>query len=276
MAASARHLPSRRSAYLEEEEDYGDWEFSRGERIGAPPAGTRRKSILWGLVIVLAGASGWALYGNQANWKEWLPHDFAALVSSLWQRSANLTEPGQAVAAANARSRTDKDSIASDKGSIASPAIPPPLPLVTAPPEARAAVIPAPNAPTGPQPASAPYEPPTAAPLDPYQAQASAVGLHPDLSRVLLERLSPTDYQNAGVAIRTAVAETPDKSVYIWPRQRKPELALFQVRFVPGAAPGCRRYVVTITKDGWSTTALPMEKCGTQPSRPPTTTADAG
>jgi hypothetical protein len=31
---------------------------------------------------------------------------------------------------------------------------------------------------------------------------------------------------------------------------------------VQGAAPACRRYVVTITKDGWLTTALPMEKCG--------------
>jgi len=49
--------------------------------------------------------------------------------------------------------------------------------------------------------------------------------------------------------------------VFVWPRQRKPELALFEVRFVPGAAPHCRRYVVTVTKDGWSTTAPPMEKC---------------
>ena len=92
--------------------------------------------------------------------------------------------------------------------------------------------------------------------------RAVAVGLHPDLSRVLLARLSPTDYRNAGIAIQTAVAETPDSGVFVWPRQRKPELALFQVRFVPGAAPSCRRYVVTVTKDGWLTTAPPMEKCG--------------
>jgi len=91
-----------------------------------------------------------------------------------------------------------------------------------------------------------------------------AVGLHPDLSRVLLARLSATDYQNAGIAIKTALAETPDTGVFVWPRQRKPELALFQVRFVPGAAPSCRRYVVTVTKDGWLTTAPPMEKCGIQ------------
>ncbi len=93
--------------------------------------------------------------------------------------------------------------------------------------------------------------------------RAEAVGLHPELSRVLLARLTETDYRNAGVAIQTAVAETPDNAVYIWPRQRKSGLALFQISFVPGAAaPDCRRYVVTIAKDGWLTTALPMEKCG--------------
>jgi hypothetical protein len=95
-----------------------------------------------------------------------------------------------------------------------------------------------------------------------------AVGLHPDLSRVLLARLSPTDYRNAGIAIQTALAETSDSAVFVWPRQRKPELALFQVRFVPGAAPSCRRYVVAVTKDGWLTTAPPMEKCGSQASPP--------
>jgi hypothetical protein len=83
----------------------------------------------------------------------------------------------------------------------------------------------------------------------------------------LLDRLSPTDYRNAGIAIKTALAETPDSAVFVFPRQRKPELALFRVHFVPGAAPGCRRYVVAITKDGWLTTALPMEKCGPQTKR---------
>ena len=101
-------------------------------------------------------------------------------------------------------------------------------------------------------------------PSDPFQVRAVAVGLHPNLSRALLERLTDADYRNAGIAIRTALVETPDRAVFVWPRQRKPEMALFQVRFVAGAASGCRRYVVTITKDGWLTTALPMEKCGVE------------
>lgn len=98
--------------------------------------------------------------------------------------------------------------------------------------------------------------------LSPDQMRASRVGLNPDLSPVVLAQLSPADYRNAAIAIRTALAKTPDGEVFVWPRQRKPELALFRVRFVEGAAPTCRRYVVTITKHRWSTTALPMEKCG--------------
>jgi hypothetical protein len=121
-------------------------------------------------------------------------------------------------------------------------------------------------------PASTPYEAPASATrdadlADPYQKRAVEVGLHPGLSRAVLERLSPADFRNAGIAIRTAVAETPDAGVLVWPRQREAGLALFKVHFVQGAAQGCRRYVVSITKDRWLTTALPMEKCGTQAGR---------
>ena len=128
-----------------------------------------------------------------------------------------------------------------------------PEPLITASIE---------TAPADKAPSVAPLAPPKADLTDPYQRRASAVGLHPDLSRALLTRLSPADFRNAGVAIETAVAKTPDAGTFVWPPQRRPEQALFQVRFVPGAAPDCRRYVVTVTKDRWSTTALPMERCG--------------
>jgi len=104
--------------------------------------------------------------------------------------------------------------------------------------------------------------PPRVDPDDPYQKRAISVGLHPGLSRVLLERMSPTDYRNAGIAIQRALGNPDNSATVIWPRQRSPEEALFRVRFVPGAPQGCRRYVVTITKDGWTTTAPPMESCG--------------
>jgi hypothetical protein len=154
------------------------------------------------------------------------------------------------------------------------PPLPPPAPVAepVMPPQAVAADPPAPGAqsdvttasiePQAEAAAPQPLPPPIVDPADPYQKRAVAVGLHPKLSRVLLTKLSAADYRNAQTAIETAVAKTPDTGTFVWPRQRTPELALFEVHFVPGAAPHCRRYVVIVTKDRWSTTALPMEKCG--------------
>jgi hypothetical protein len=98
--------------------------------------------------------------------------------------------------------------------------------------------------------------------------RAAAAGLHPQLPRDLLVRLSPTDYRNAGIAIQTAVVEAADGESFVWPRQRWPEQASFNVRILPAAHPECRRYVVTVTKDGWSTTAPPMENCDAHPNLP--------
>jgi hypothetical protein len=177
----------------------------------------------------------------------------------------NTGPPQQAASATVTAARPPPAEPSSKPATIeAPPAIPQPAPQSPAPP-ATAALPPA--AAGADEPAPAPLEPPSVDPADIYQVRALAVGLHPGLSRVLLARLSPDDYRNAGIAIQKAVAETPDSGVLVWPRQRKPELALFHVRFVPGAAPDCRRYVVTVTKDGWLTTALPMEKCGPQPRR---------
>ncbi len=98
---------------------------------------------------------------------------------------------------------------------------------------------------------------------DPHQKRAEAVGLHPDISPALLKRLSDTDFKTAAIAIRKALAEIDDNSVLIWPEKPKPASAMFHVSFVPGAAQAdCRRYIVAIAKDGWQTTALPVEKCG--------------
>ena len=58
--------------------------------------------------------------------------------------------------------------------------------------------------------------------LDPLQARAESVGLHPDLSRVLLAKLTPDDFRNAATAIKMAVTDTPDDGTLEWPRQRKP------------------------------------------------------
>ena len=102
---------------------------------------------------------------------------------------------------------------------------------------------------------------------DPVQMRAAAAGLHPQIPRDLLARLTPTDLRNAGIAVQTAVAEAPDGEVFVYPRERRADLATYQVRMLRAVHPECRRYVVTLTKDGWSTTAPPMENCETMPGR---------
>lgn len=97
---------------------------------------------------------------------------------------------------------------------------------------------------------------------DPLRMKAEAAGLHPDLSRAVLARLTATDYRNAAYAIGKAIKTVPNNGEFIWPHKRKAGMAVFTVHFVQGAGRDCRRYVVTVTKDRWTSTALPMEKCG--------------
>ena len=234
-------------------------ELDPGERICPPRARAGDSSMLSSFIVILVAlGGGWALLRYQPNLPDRLSAGIAAVSSSMGYRagpgSAQLPAPPMPPLLPTAGTTPTPEL----------PAVDAPLPaaseIVDAPGEGTKAASPL----TTGAIASAEAEPlpaPTPDPADPYQKRAVAVGLHPDLSRVLLARLSPTDYRNAGTAIQTALAKTADNAVYVWPRQRKPELALFQVHFVPGAAPHCRRYVVTVTKDGWSTTAPPMERC---------------
>ena len=72
------------------------------------------------------------------------------------------------------------------------------------------------------------------------------------------------DFKNARTAIQVALADTSDNGITIWPRERKGDLAVFEVSFVASVSPECKRYIVTIAKHGWLTTALPMDKCGSK------------
>jgi len=103
-----------------------------------------------------------------------------------------------------------------------------------------------------------------AADLDasPKRKRAIEAGLGPDLPNVLLTRLSKADLENAAYAIKTALSKTPDDATFSWPSKPSREDALFEIRFVPGAAEGCRRYIVTVTKDRWSSTSAALEACG--------------
>ena len=225
--------------------------------------------MLRGLLLVMLFGGGWALLGDPGSWPARLLAEIAALSASMDRDPGAPQQVASAMATvarpSNAESPTKPAAIETPPAILQPPSSGKPAAAPSAPAPTTSALPPA--AAGADEPAPAPLEPPSVDPADIYQMRAMAVGLHPGLSRVLLARLSPDDYRNAGIAIQKAVAETPDTGVLVWPRQRKPELALFHVRFVPGAAPDCRRYVVTVTKDGWLTTALPMEKCGPQPRR---------
>ena len=257
---SARHtsfVPSNYGSF--DDSDHG--EVVPGERVGPPLAGTGGKIVRrGGIILLIAFAGTWAMLGERPGWPDWLASKVATMARALERSDPALGAPSAMAAPTRAVPATYEP--ATKLAALDTPPATPPLPPLAAakpePPLTTAALPPAAAANASP---ALPLVPPSVDPSDPYQVRAAAVGLHPELSRVLLARLSPTDYRNAGIAIQTALTDTSDSAVFVWPRQRKPELALFRVRFVAGAAPGCRRYVVTVVKDGWLTTALPMEKC---------------
>ncbi len=234
------------------QDPYFDDELVAGERVGAPFRPSRLRRLLRKLftILLIAGA-GYVVARDPATWWQrarWLGAQAGSLVALLEAKTpAPAERPAQAAVRELAPLPTE--TLNPERIRSARPAVDPRSAAVESSPAA------------GPQEAE-PLPPLVVDPNDPYQKRAEAVGLHPGLSRVLLERLSAADYLNAEYAINTAIAKTPDGTVFAWPRQRTPELALFQVHFVRGVAPDCRRYVVTVTKDGWLTTALPMERCG--------------
>lgn len=271
MAIRARHSAAK-SAHdaFGPEEHYANWQLVPGERAGPPHARTGGTTLLWSVVIVLTAlVGGWATLNNFATVQEWLPREIAAMLPSSDDKAfmpAGRTAPAAALVPSPTSAEPTMKPIMLDISPTE-----PSTPAATAGAEPSSEEPPLTTAALPPKtdPAAAmPLGSPVADPNNPYQMRAVAVGLHPGLSQALLSRLSPNDYRNAGTAIETAIAETADSDVFYWPHKRKPDHALFQVRFVSGAPSGCRRYIVTVAKEGWLTTAPPMEKCGVPPVRP--------
>jgi len=245
-------VPLRSSAFesysIYDEDDLypTEFELDAGERIGGP-AKRANDVLAWCMSLAIIAGGAWVMTHDDGALLQRLP-ELAARVSS----SISNLMPATGV----------QSDIATSRPLVLPPqqAAQPPLPL----PEATAVAEP-------PAIKSEPVEPPASTETsaseagsspDAYRARAEAVGLNPDISRSLLMRFSARDFENARIAIERAVAKTPDGGVFVWPRQRKPKDALFEVKFVEGAGPNCRRYVVTVTMDNWTTTAPPMEKCG--------------
>ncbi|MFA5900634.1 MAG: hypothetical protein WC829_16160 [Hyphomicrobium sp.] len=242
--------------------------LAAGERICPPPErGSTSGAALFLLALLLVGAG--ALYAG-GDWVAWLG-DRAAALRALPSGGPTTVVTSEVSSVTLATSETNDAT-----GPVVHEAPSPPIveaqiagqtgqePVA----QVETASIPDDAEALSPADASAPPQPlppPQVNQADPYQRRASAAGLHPGLSRVLLARMSANDYRNARYAVDTAMAKTGDEDEFIWPRQRRPEQALFRIHFVPGAPPQCRRYVVTVVKEGWTTTAAPLERCGAVP-----------
>jgi len=230
--------------------------FYAGEPISAPPRKRGNPVRKFYLFLFAAAGTGAGVVHFDAPWQQWVSNIEQVVSSAINARAPSA--PLEPV--------PPKDvAMAENSG----PLPPPTPPAATSQPLPEVVIAAAPGAETG-SPASEEKSDAAAtdatsapaAPADPYRKRAEAAGLHPDLSHVLLARLTAADYKNAAFAIDKALKTVPDDGVFEWPRSRKNGSAVFNIHFVAGAAHDCRRYVVTVTKDRWTTTALPMEKCG--------------
>ncbi len=249
----------------------GDWRVGADDRAGPPPARRSALRVVMHLAVLLAG--GGALYAN--------PWILTRSVDWLWQQVETVRAWTPSPAQTDARVPPgERDT------SAATPAraLPAPSRTELPVPAEQTVRVPAPDAqpasdtPASGQPAAtaassadpgfnAPYAPPKPPVAEPFQLRAEAVGLHPEMSKAVLSRLSPADFQNARIAIDKLLAEASSDAVVVWPAQRRASEAQFRVHLVPGSdGADCRRYVVAIAKDGWLTTGLPMERCSALPA----------
>lgn len=263
----ARHEAQSRALAFDAAHD-----FYPGEPITGPVQ--QRSRLRTVAYLVMLGIAGWGMIQTSAVWPPWWDAGGGAVLAELERRRA--TEPASPMATdptpPSATAPLEPLSMAKDVAEIAGTALNPPgvepvaEPGTTettaspAAPNAAVDIVPQTAAPT-------PLPEPQIDPTDPYQKRAAAIGLHPQLSRALLSSFSDADYRNAATAIRKALAEADDADKFVWPRQATAKRAVFQVHFVTGDRPDCRRYIVTVLMNGWTTTALPMEKCGVTPPK---------
>lgn len=274
-----RPLAGRRDYYEDSQSYYDDYRLSSpGDPIYAPRR--RRGTFLRALVFSIAlVACGWGLLTTQASWVPWVTLQTKKALAA-WEASRASTKPpakpasrvvedvAQKMPAGPLPTKEVADAPALSAGSA----------IAGSASGNRSAGVVEEGSSEGPQESNAndagvangagtdakvePLPPIRVDQSDPYQKRALAAGLHPELSRVVLSKLSDKDFSNAQTAISKAIATVADNETLVWPQKRVPNLAVFKVHFVAGASPDCRRYVVVIAMDGWSTTAMPMEKCG--------------
>ena len=280
-----RHHADFAASSSDENEQF-EWAVTADERLGPKPPRRRGKLLRRSVMLVGLVGLGYGAYDDPSRLTRAWTLTSDALGPVLQQALNRATTAGAVAANSNASEDAARNAAADSSKDQRLPTserladVPPPdvKSNVAAAPETpstaptRAAPVTADPPPTPPvrvitdTPTRAaavdqPYAAPVPDALDRYGARARSVGLHPDLSRALLADLTNADYRNADTAVRKALSQTSDAAVVKWPRTREDGQALFEVRFVSGAAPGCRRYVVTVEKHKWLTTAPPLETC---------------
>ena len=254
---SARERP--RGAHDNAGDDYGSLELYSAERVGAPlPSRWKRLLRRSFLLMSLLGAGYAAVHAPQ-SWRDWASGKIGSAFAVFEAPAKLQSGPPDASQTSLAEQKASAPQPLAQNDVADAPAVA--APVVVATPEAGPEVSGEANDGNDEPAAPSALPPPVVNPADPLETRAVSAGLHPGLSRALLAKLTPDDFHNAHVAIQTALAETPDAQVFEFPKPRKAAQALFEVHFVPGAPADCRRYVVTVAKDRWLTTALPMEKC---------------
>jgi hypothetical protein len=229
------------------------------ERVGAPLPSRRKSGLARLLVATLLVGGYWAVLTNNLA-SERLAPVVRSLIDTVVAKVQDIA------------SRAGQDRAPAPEAAPAEQAavLPPMLDVTPAQEETGASA--AASEPVSTEALGAAYEEKAepaeeAADKTPQRKKAVAAGLSPDLPNVLLSRLSKADFKNAAYAIETALAKTRDDATFSWPPSPSGQQALFEVRFVPGAAQGCRRYIVTVTKDRWTSTSAALEKCGTVHAR---------
>lgn len=247
----------------ESDADFASQDFYAGEPVCPQPS--RRMEIVpyTYLFLLIAATVGCAFATDAETRQEWTSK-FERIASSLAtpEQAPSAPLPTKEIASADTPGSTPlaPPTPVPPPAAIAPPSQPlPEVTVATAPGDTNDDEADA-KTPAKPHLYDA-YAPPRPS-NDPLRKKAETAGLHPDLSRAVLARLTSTDYRNAAYAIGKAIKTVPNNGEFVWPHKRKAGLAVFTVHFVQGAGRDCRRYVVTVTKDRWTSTALPMEKCG--------------
>lgn len=229
-----------------------------GERLGGPPPRRRRgrRALRTVLLLSLMGGGAWLLLERRDDVTAFASLATTALQNLQHGRQLPPTPAREDTKIAEAPPLPDREFAPAPV--MHTEAVPPPArPAAEDPPSTPAPLDAEPE--TSAPPERLPAV--TADPGDPLQQKALAAGLHPGLSRTLLDRLTAEDFRNAAHAVKAALSGDKAAAPYVWPPQRAPRRAQFKVRLVTGAPGECRRYVVQIAKDGWETTARPMERC---------------